>query len=199
MTDLPSQARQKRRKLFGTFPTPQWAEWNEIRSAYLWELVALAVDIEPSALTTWNTFNPAVVPPLRFHSLLRRAKAAIEDPKGVFSGTFKPVDDLALAVLPLGNFREWARIQSIPLPEFFPISPITTVEDFKTKRRLRLTLEISTERSMGTKDFMEVVAKREGITRSRLQQIVGTTADRARTLSEFQKTQDKSLRHNTTR
>ena len=72
-----TQARTTIRASFGKFEKPQWEDWKDIESAPLWELVALALDIDPFALATWNTMRPAVVPPVRFHGLLRKATTAL--------------------------------------------------------------------------------------------------------------------------
>lgn len=183
-----TQARATIRASFGKFAKPQWENWKAIESAPLWELVALAVDIDPFALTTWNTLRPAVVPPVRFHRLLRKATTALQAGDKVLIRVSKLDSDLFLTRVLVGNFREWTVRHSIKLPPEFPCGSMVRPTEWGDAEKLRLTLEIAEERQKGTKDFFKTVADRYGITPQRLQQLVGTTADRAERIRKSRNT-----------
>lgn len=173
------QARANIRESFGKFPKPDWTAWGAIQSAPLWQLVALAVDIDPHALSTWNTLNPAVVPPANFHGLLRRAITALEAGDNALIGISKIQADSTLTKLMIGNFREWALSHSIELPTGFPSSNVIRHSEWSEEDKLRLTLEIDAERQKRTKSFFQTVANRHEISQQRLYQIVGSTQIRA--------------------
>jgi hypothetical protein len=180
------QARKNVRESFGKFPKPDWAVWESIQSAPLWQLVALAVDIDPFALSTWNTLNPAVVPSESFHGLLRRAITAVEAGDRVLIGVSKIENDLSLSKFLVGNFREWALSLAVKLPLRFPCSALVRRSEWSDEDKLRMTLEITAERQKRTKPFFKTVADRYGISPQRLYQIVGTTAARKERIRKSQ-------------
>lgn len=183
MTTSKDNPRSRVMAVFSQVPTrPDWAAWQKITSAPLWELVALSCDVEPSDIRGWEAGLSRYRAPRAFIARLRHAEAMLSTnggglqcvPEGERSST---------ARVELADFRAWMEFDGFAMPEGFPNFPPSHPprEDAAT-RALRLTQRVEEMRER-RKDFMAFVASEEGISVQRLQHIVGTVAERKNRLA----------------
>lgn len=165
---------------------PDWALWEKISNAPLWEVVAVSCKIEPQQLRGWSDVkaNPSL--PKSFIDRLSFAESILSihggglncQPEGIYSRD---------ARVELGNFRAWLENEGFDFPPEFPKHTAKNPpEETYKERQLRLTHRIQAVRA-NRKDFMAFVADEEDISISRLQKIVGTRHEQERRLTNVLK------------
>ena len=161
---------------------PIWQEWDAIQVAPLWELVAVSLRIEPDDIRGWGKNTARCYPPPEFHQRLRFAVSLLSTYggglpcKGMADSSF-------MSMVEPGNYYSWLAFHGYLFPVEFPKQPASSPpRKDHDPRKVKLTARVEQLRSMGQRNFMALVAKEEGLNVSRLQQIIGTRAEREKTM-----------------
>ena len=152
--------------------------------APLWELVAISLKIEPYDIRGWDRNTARCSPPPEFYQRLRFAASLLSTNGGGLA--CKPDSDSSfMAMVELGNYFAWLTFHGYAFPDEFPGQQASAPpREGPEARKMRLTVRIDEMRSR-RKDFMAFVAKEEGISVPRLQQIVGDSLERKKTLASI--------------
>lgn len=184
---MPPDSDNPRRRLMARMSAtprePNWPEWKQCVTAPLWEVVAISCRIEPSEIRGWRIGISKKHPPESFETRLRFIESLLDINGGNLKCRMED-DQSYTARVELGDFRAWLEYEGIQLPSEFPALPASNPpKDSSEQRKIRLTQRIATVKK-SRNDFMAVVAKEEGISIQRLQQIVGTTRERTQLLQK---------------
>jgi hypothetical protein len=156
--------RAVRRHLLPKLDEPDWPTWSSIPNAELWEVVALACNIDPGGLIGWIEPRPITDKILTiFHNRLREAVAGLKVNGGELPSTFPTADHRAIRV-ELGDFHAWASSKGWQLPANFPDFPAKHPQrESPSERKARLTKLVDAELRKGKskKEAIAIVASSE--------------------------------------
>lgn len=194
-SDKPNSRHRLMARFNKPFRKPDWRQWENIPNAPIWKVVALSCDIDPYALEGWIDSPPTQIPPSDFLHRLEQVISALVQNGGPLVAT--PTGSTpALHRVGLGDFRSWATSVGFLVPDEFPVFEISN-PSFKSlqEKKLRLTMEIAYEKSIGTRNPVATVAtrvfnektKRNGISTSRLTALVGSVLAQAERLAAYRK------------
>ena len=179
-------ANEIRRRIIAPRPTrsPDWAVWNKVRSAPLWEAVAVSCGIEPSDIRGWKAWASRCIPPQIFEDRLRIAASLLDVNKGGLPSMHEDgTSDTAR--VDLGDFRAWMESQGILMPPEFPRNlPKSPPRESAEARKMRLTLRLAELKNSGVHNFNAVVASEERIKITTLKKIVGKLSERKERLAQ---------------
>lgn len=181
----PQQRLAKRMGWLSTPRTPNWDTWKLVKSAPLWEIVALSLGVEPDDIRGWDSACSRFRPSAEFIERLRYLESILSINGGSLA-CIAEGNGPQFARVELGNFRAWSTLYGLTLCSSFPNQPAThpPIEILEHKK-IRLTLRIE-EVSKSHKNYMEIVAAEEKVSIARIQQIVGNRLTRKKTIHDYE-------------
>ena len=177
--NVPPDARQKILARLNRPPRPpNWAEWSNVKTASLWEVVAVSCNADPSDIRGWQTRDNQRPLPRDFENRLRIAKDLL-DVNGGGLRSQREDGTSEMARINIGDFREWIMRAGVSLPPEFPHhEALKPPPETKDARCLRLRKLAAKYKSEGRRDFIAIVAKEEGCNPSLIHRLIGKKNER---------------------